>query len=95
MKLTSSSSYAIASLLAATVFSMSAHADRGHSRLDYAAVVDVQPILESRQHRTPSEVCWTERVRKERQVPGKHDDSLVGTVVGGVLGGAIGNAVGV
>ena len=67
---------------------------RGNSHVDYAKVIDVEPIIKTFEHRTPTETCWNERVAHQREHRGRGDDSIVGTVVGGVIGGAIGNAVG-
>jgi uncharacterized protein YcfJ len=81
-------------LITAMVVSLSAHAKRAPSAVDYADVLDVQPIIETYQHRVPTESCWTEKVRNQRPLRRHQNDSLVGTVVGGVIGGAIGHAVG-
>ena len=86
---------ALAGLLTtAMAVAVPVQAERGRSALDYAEVLDVQPIIKTYEHRIPSEVCWTEQVRHEKPLRRHRDDSLVGTVVGGVIGGAIGHAVG-
>lgn len=59
---------------------------------DYGRVLEVEPIIETQQRRTPREVCWDQQVRH----PGGYseDESYTGTLLGGVIGGALGNALG-
>lgn len=81
-------------LCTAIAFTLTANADHSADSVDYAEVIDVQPIVKTMEHRLPAEVCWTERVRHERHHPGQQQQSFTGTVVGGVIGGALGHAVG-
>jgi len=81
-------------LSTAIAFTLTANADLSSNSIDYADVIDVQPIVKTIEHRLPAEVCWTERVRHERHHPGRQQQSFTGTVVGGVIGGALGHAVG-
>ncbi|WP_020405888.1 glycine zipper 2TM domain-containing protein [Hahella ganghwensis] len=66
---------------------------RPHGSVVYARVMDVEPIVNTREQRVPVENCWTEQVRHEEHVPGKNQN-YTGTVLGGVIGGAVGHAVG-
>lgn len=72
---------------------LSANALAGHNRhTTYARVIDVQPVYQIIERRTPREECWTETVRVEsvQRIPAP----TTSTIVGGIVGGAIGHAVG-
>ncbi len=77
----------------AVCLSTATFADRRQAQIDYADVLDVQPIVKTFEDRTPIESCWTERVRNERHHSARHG-SATSTITGGIIGGAIGNAVG-
>ncbi len=73
-----------------------AHAGHRHQHaddfVDYAKVVDVEPISRSVSRRVPRERCWTEQVAEA--YPRQHGGSYTNEIIGGVIGGAIGNAIG-
>ena len=68
-------------------------ANYSHATIDYAKVINVQPVVETFQVNRPVEQCWDERVpvRHERRV--RHN-SRTPEIVGAIIGGVIGNRVG-
>lgn len=68
-----------------------------HAKKDWAKVTRVKDITRTVEHNSPSEVCWTEQVRREhysRRHSYPQNDGYSGAVLGGIIGGALGNAVG-
>lgn len=77
--------------LGATLFTTAAVAGSPGSYYVEAPVVDVKPLVEIVQVKTPQEVCWNERV--EHHVRDRPRGPATATIVGTILGGAIGNNV--
>lgn len=65
---------------------------RGGHSIDFARVVNVEPITKTIEKRRPEQDCWTEQVRHHDY--SDRDHSYTSTILGGIIGGAIGNAVG-
>jgi uncharacterized protein YcfJ len=59
-----------------------------HAGVDYARVIDVQPLVERVRYREPVEECWEE----PRRVGGS--DRTGAMLIGGVLGAVVGNQFG-
>ncbi|WP_280561375.1 MULTISPECIES: glycine zipper 2TM domain-containing protein [unclassified Chromohalobacter] len=57
---------------------------------EYADIVNVEPIVETRQ--VPREVCRDVTVTKRRSV--QDENQLAGSAIGGLVGGVVGNQVG-
>jgi len=64
--------------------------DRGWGGYDYAKVVDVDPIYETRRVSSPQRECYEEPVTRYRSA----NDSYTGIIAGGIVGGVLGNQVG-
>jgi len=77
--------------LGAAVFTTSAVAGSTHAYYIEAPVVDVKPLIEIVQVKTPQEVCWNERV--EHRVHDRRRGPATATIVGTILGGAIGHNI--
>lgn len=58
--------------------------------VEYAKVVNVEPITRTLSHRIPEETCWNERVRYEK----KGHSSATPALIGGIIGAAIGDNLG-
>lgn len=65
------------------------YSDRGPF-IDYAKVVDVEPLTKAVRKSVPRRECWDEEVVHRES--GRR--STTGTVLGGLIGGAIGNELG-
>ncbi|MCH8257258.1 MAG: glycine zipper 2TM domain-containing protein [Proteobacteria bacterium] len=67
-------------------------------KVDYATVIDAEPILKTIRVSTPRQECWEEEIadyyRYDDHPYASNGHRGVSTLVGGVVGGAIGNAVG-
>ncbi|MCH7741656.1 MAG: glycine zipper 2TM domain-containing protein [Proteobacteria bacterium] len=91
MKLRSIVSFALILFFSSEVFA-------SNVKVDYATVIDAEPILKTIRVSTPRQKCWEEEIADYY----RYDDHRyasdghrgVSTLVGGVVGGAIGNAVG-
>lgn len=68
------------------------------SQIDFARVIDAEPVYKTIKHREPVQQCWMETVyrpvSKPRYHHKRHDKSYTPTIIGGLLGGALGNEVG-
>ena len=87
-----------AGLLGATLVSAPALADHGSSRwssggrdVEYARVVDVQPIVREVAVEVPVRECWDEVVYRE---PPRRRGGAGATIAGGIIGGLVGNQFG-
>lgn len=63
----------------------------GPANIAYARVVNVKPVYERVERRTPAEQCWVETVAVSHQDSGKRATPVV---LGSIIGGALGHAVG-
>jgi len=86
--------YRLTILVSALAAAPMASADHGRHAsqsgfVDYATVVDVEPIVKYVRVSTPREACWDEQV-PVREVG---YTSATPTIVGGILGGVIGRRV--
>ena len=62
--------------------------------IDYAKVVNVEPIYETYQVNNPIEHCYDERVPVDERRRYSSHDSKTPEIIGGIIGGAIGNRIG-
>ena len=69
------------------------HGNYNHATVDYARVVNVQPVVETYQVNQPIEQCWDERVPVQQK---RHtrNSSRTPEIVGAIIGGVVGNRVG-
>ncbi len=65
-----------------------------NSAIDYARVINVQPVVETYQVNKPVEQCWNERVAVSHERKNYRNKSKTPEIVGAILGGVIGNQVG-
>lgn len=96
-------SLVLGAALSMAVFAAGAQAGHGgpdrdrHRDVDYARVVDVDPIVRRVRVTTPRRECWDEVRYDDDYGDGRdrHAGSGVGgMIVGGIVGGAIGNTIG-
>lgn len=80
---------ALAGMLVTTPAAADAWARRGGD-LDYARVVDVQPIVRQVAIEVPVRECWDEVVYREPRRRG----AAGATIAGGIIGGLVGNQFG-
>jgi uncharacterized protein YcfJ len=92
--------------LSMVVFAAAAQADhdrRGRDRgddVDYARVIDVEPIVRRVRVTTPRRECWDEvRYDDDRYYGGRRDrhsadSNAGGMIMGGIIGGVIGSTIG-
>lgn len=71
-------------------------ANYNNSAIDYARVINVEPVVETYKVNKPVEQCWDERVpvRHERHTRNHRNKSKTPEILGAILGGVIGNQVG-
>ncbi len=81
-----------------TVLTMSpAVASVGHNEyrdspyMDYAKVVDVEPIVRVVRISEPRRECWDEEVTRYRRHTSRRSGSYTPLVLGGIVGGVVGN----
>ncbi len=67
------------------------HEYRDSPYLDYAKVVDVEPIIRVVRVTEPRRECWDEEVTRYRQHTSRRSGSFTPLVVGGIVGGVVGN----
>jgi len=59
--------------------------------VDYAKVVDVEPIIRVVRVSEPRRECWNEEVTRYRRQASRRSGSYTPLVVGGIVGGVVGN----
>ena len=64
---------------------------RGSRYVDYAKVLDVEPILRLVRVSEPRRECWDEEVTRHRHRVKHRSRSYTPMVVGGIVGGVVGN----
>ncbi len=64
---------------------------RNSPYIDYAKVVDAEPIVRVIRVSEPRRECWEEEVTRYRRHAGRHAGSFTPLVVGGLVGGVVGN----
>ncbi len=67
------------------------HQYRDSAYLDYARVVEVEPIVRVVRITEPRRECWDEEVTRYRQHTSGRSGSFTPLVVGGIVGGVVGN----
>ncbi len=64
---------------------------RNSPYMDYARVVDVEPIVRTVRVSEPRRECWDEEVTRHRRQASRRAGSYTPLVVGGIVGGVVGN----
>ncbi|MEO0367707.1 MAG: glycine zipper 2TM domain-containing protein [Pseudomonadota bacterium] len=90
---------AVMGTVAALSFATAANAyddyrDNRHNNIDYAKVVDVDPIINTYQVSEPVEKCFDERVPVYRKAHYKRKESRTPEIFGAIIGAAVGNQFG-
>ncbi len=95
-------------VIATAIFGQTALADHdsydydgaygGHESVQYAEVLDVEPIFRTVTVRTPERECWQEQVHTQTVYyddrPRRHKSTAGATIAGGLIGGVIGRQFG-
>lgn len=86
---------AVALTLGATVASADHGRDRRYDNdVEYARVVDVDPIVRRVRVTTPRRECWDEVRYEDRYERRRGGSAAGGMIVGGVVGGVLGSTIG-
>ncbi len=70
------------------------HGEKHHKNrhVDYAKVIDVDPIYKTIKHQVPQQSCWTETRYQPVDDYRSHTPTILGTLIGGAIGNEVGHS---